>query len=184
MKNLTLITGGARSGKSMIAESVARDAGLPVLYIATLQQWDDDAEGVKRIETHRKRRPESWTTLEQPFGLPKAVSSIAGGPFTVIVDCLSVYVSNILIDDLSESEDPYRREQFVLQEASDLIETIRQRADLHFIVVTNEVGSGVVPENRLARAYRDMLGASNQLFAGEADSVLLAVSGLRVRIKP
>jgi adenosylcobinamide kinase/adenosylcobinamide-phosphate guanylyltransferase len=184
MNNLTLITGGARSGKSLIAESVAEESGLPVIYIATLQRWDDDAEGVKRIEKHQQRRPESWKTIERSFDLANAVSVIPVGSTCVVVDCLSVYVSNILLEDLGDDEDPYRREEIVLHEAGDLLERIRERNDLNFIVVTNEVGYGVVPENRLARAYRDMLGAVNQLFAGQADRVWLSVCGLRMRIKP
>lgn len=184
MKNLTLITGGARSGKSKLAESLAVECDLPVTYVATLQRWNDDPESVKRIERHKARRPSEWLTVEQSFDLANAISDMPKAPSCVVLDCLSVYVSNILLADLDSSEDPYVRESVVMDECKQLLERIRERRDLSFIVVTNEVGMGIVPENKLARAYRDMLGEINQLFAGQADVVWLSVCGLRLCVKP
>jgi adenosylcobinamide kinase/adenosylcobinamide-phosphate guanylyltransferase len=184
MKNLTLVTGGARSGKSKLAESLALECDLPITYIATLQRWSDDPESIKRIERHRARRPSDWVTVERSFELAGYIKQISQGSACIVLDCLSLYVSNILLEDFDQSGDPYQREPVVVNQCKQLLEGIRERRDLNFIVVTNEVGGGVVPENKLARAYRDMLGEMNQLFAGQADVVWLSVCGLRVCIKP
>ncbi len=182
-KNLTLITGGARSGKSELAEELARDSKVKVHYLATMALWTDDSEGVARIAKHRLRRPSDWTTIEAPLALAQVVSELPVGPGVVIIDCLSLYVSNLTLDGYQEDCDPYQREGPVVKSIQAVLSEIAKRKDLEFIAVTNEVGCGVVPENRLSRAYRDFLGTANQLFAQQAAVVWLLVAGLKLQLK-
>lgn len=182
-KNLTLITGGARSGKSELAEELARGSKLAVHYLATMALWPDDSEGVARIAKHRLRRPSDWTTIEAPQALAQVVSELPAGPGVVIIDCLSLYVSNLTLDGYQEESDPYQREELVAKSVEDVLSEIAKREDLEFIAVTNEAGCGIVPESRLSRAYRDFLGTANQLFARQAAVVWLLVAGLKLQLK-
>jgi len=183
MKNLTLITGGARSGKSKLAEQLALESGLPVVYLATMEVWTNDKEGVDRVRRHKQRRPENWTTLEVPVDVPEAVNALAYGPSIVILDCLSVFVSNLLLVRYEDGQDPYLYEGDIASAVDKLLSTISDHPEKKFIVVTNEVGFGVVPETVLGRAYRDFLGHANQWVAQIADDVRLMCSGLQVKLK-
>ncbi len=181
---LVLITGAAQSGKSMWAESLAADSKEPVHYIATMARWSEDKEGIRRIERHRRRRPPHWITHEISAQLEAAVAELPAGPAVVLIDCLSVYISNLLLNSPHAECDPYLAEDAIILQAKALAEELDRRTDLQFIVVTNEVGWGLVPPNALGRAYRDLLGAANQLFAARADTVWLCCCGLRLRLKP
>ena len=175
MARITLITGGARSGKSAIAERIAGRAcaGGPVAYVATAEPLDGEMR--RRIAAHRRRRPKAWDTFESPRDLAGTVERAARGHGAVIVDCLTVYVSNLLGDGSATDEE-------VLAEVGRFAEAAgRSRAEV--VVVTNEVGSGIVPENPLARRYRDLHGLANQILAKAAARVVLAVSGVPVVIK-
>lgn len=183
MKNLTLITGGARSGKSKLAEQLALESGLPVIYLATMEVWANDKEGVERVSRHKQRRPETWTTLEVPLDLHETVNKLAYGPAVVILDCLSVYVSNLLLNRYEDDQDPYLYEGYVVTAVDRLLSSISDHAEKRFIVVTNEVGFGVVPDTILGRAYRDFLGYANQWVAQIADDVLLMCAGLQLKLK-
>lgn len=182
-KNLTLITGGARSGKSELAEELARGSEVGVHYLATMALWPDDSEGIARIAKHRLRRPSDWTTIEAPQSLAQVISGLPGGPGVVIIDCLSLYVSNLTLDGCQADGDPYQREELVAKSIQEVLSEINNRKDLEFIAVTNEVGCGIVPENRLSRAYRDFLGTANQMFAQQAAVVWLLVAGLKLQLK-
>lgn len=182
-KNLTLVTGGARSGKSELAESMASECKLDIYYLATMQRWQDDPESVARIEKHRRRRPPNWKTIESPTGVDAAVLALPPGPAFVIIDCLSLYVSNLMLEGCACDADPYSLEDSVAGSIERVLSAISTRADLSFVTVSNEVGWGIVPDNALGRAYRDFLGAANQAFAGQASTVLLMVSGLPVKVK-
>lgn len=181
--NLTLITGGARSGKSLLAEKLGRESNLPVVYLATMEEMPDDTESVMRIGLHRSRRPQTWTTIEAPYNLSAAILNLAPGKQTCIIDCLSLLVSNLLLKVNGEGTRlPEARSQ-VSEEIARVLSSIEKRQEINFLAVTNEVGSGIVPENPLARSYRDLLGETNQTVAGAAHSVFLMCSGLKLKLK-
>ena len=164
---LIAFTGGARSGKSTAALSAATSAGAPVTFIATAEAGDD--EMTERIERHRTDRPAAWTTVEAPIHLAHAVEPV-DAETTIVIDCLSMWVSNRMLAEGTDSASA------IVAEAADLGERLRQRSGTA-IVVTNEVGSGVVPATSLGRAYRDVLGSVNQAIFAAADRAYLVVAG-------
>ena len=174
-KQLVLVLGGARSGKSSCAESLARQ-GERTLFVATAQALDDDMK--QRILKHRERRPASWDTLEESLDPVAAIPSALSGHDTVLLDCLTVWVSNLLL----EMEDEADAEAEILARAGALLDLYEQ-VDTRWILVSNEVGLGIIPETELGRRYRDLLGRVNQLFATRADKVYLMVAGLALELK-
>lgn len=182
VKNLTLITGGARSGKSAFAESLANTGSGQILYIATMEEIADDKEAVERIKRHRERRPQSWRTMEVPFDVHTSISEIPADTNVCLIDCLSLYVSNMLLalDAKSQSGE---LEDTIFGAASNLLTAMAMKSNTNFIVVTNEVGWGIVPEHKLARTYRDLLGLVNQQFAKAAGAVWLSCVGLQIKLK-
>ena len=163
--SFTIFTGGARSGKSALGLQVAAASGLPVVFIATAEALDD--EMVRRIGLHKAERPASWSTIEEPVDLLRALAD-AGDDACVVVDCLSLWVSNLLFAGVSEGD--------VEERAAVVADRMASRVGAG-VVVTNEVGSGIVPDNALARTYRDVLGRVNAVFASRADHAFLAVMG-------
>lgn len=161
----TLLLGGARSGKSELAVRLAGDAGDPIVVVATAEAGDD--EMAERIRLHRERRPASWATVEEPVELASALESAPEDSF-VLVDCLTLWVANLLERGWAptEVEDHSRR-------AAKLMAGRRGGA----VVVSNEVGSGIVPVNALARSFRDLLGTVNATWADHADRTILVVAG-------
>ena len=183
MKNI-LITGGARSGKSRFAQELALRTGKPVLFVATAEAGDEEMR--LRIEEHRRRRPASWSTLEATGHLGKQIIEKIGGAQVVIVDCITLLVSNIFgqyADQTGEPIDAPLVEKEVISEITGLVECFN-RIDASFIIVTNEVGMDLVPANKMGRLYRDLMGKVNQLLAEQADEVYLMVAGLPVKLKP
>lgn len=178
-----LITGGARSGKSTFAEALAAGSKKTVFYIATMEEISTDAEAVERIARHRKRRPEDWLTMESALQVDRAVQAIDKKPAVCLIDCLSLYVSNLVLEENDGKCEYERLENKVVLAANTLLDAIALQKDVEFIVVTNEVGWGIVPENGLARAYRDLLGIVNQIFARSATRVWLSCSGLQLPLK-
>jgi adenosylcobinamide kinase / adenosylcobinamide-phosphate guanylyltransferase len=174
--SLVLVTGGTRSGKSAFAERLAARDGEPVLYVATAEAGD--AEMAARIAAHQARRPPTWSTLEAAFEPARAVREWAGQERTVLLDCLSLLVSNVLIAE-GDSGEPAPR---VARLAAELVALARERR-LRLIVVTSEVGSGGVSPVALARRYGDLLGTVNQQVAQAADQVFLVVAGLGVELR-
>lgn len=176
---IILVTGGARSGKSTFAEKYAARAGKQIAYIATAQIYDDEMR--ERVDLHKSRRPADWVTYEAPFDADVTLGRIAPEVDAVLFDCLTLYTSNLLL----APEAPASREErlaAIKNKISLLLEAARSgRATVVF--VTNEVGLGIVPENALAREYRDVAGLVNQQVAAVADAVYLVVSGLAVEIK-
>ncbi len=166
--SLTLVTGGARSGKSAFAEQLAEANGEPVLFVATAEALDDDMR--ERIARHRASRPAGWQTLEEPLSVGVSLRARGVGG-TVLLDCITLLVSNLLLAGRA-----------VLPEIEAIIAWQRATA-ADLIAVTNEVGLGVVPDNPLARRYCDELGLANQTLASAADRVILMVSGLPLQIK-
>lgn len=175
---ITLITGGARSGKSAYAESRAGEHEN-VLYIATARA-DGDEEMIRRIEAHKKRRPASWSTVEQDYDLAEAIHE----EDAALLDCVTVMLSNYLWNYSTEGEDvdEEKIEGLLMEELSDLIAAAR-RKDCDLFIVTNEVGSGIVPMHPVSRAFRDMQGRINQRLAQAADEVYACISGIPVKIK-
>lgn len=169
MAKSILITGGARSGKSMLAEQMTLGLGDPAIYIATAQAFDD--EMTDRIDRHRARRGAEWQTLDAPLDLVGALaeSDAVGRPR--LVDCITLWVSNLML-----AEHDWEAATAAL---TDLIPTLRAPV----VFVTNEVGSGIVPENALARAYRDAAGLTNQRLAAACDELWLCVSGHPLKVK-
>lgn len=177
-----LITGGARSGKSRYAQELAQRAGEPVLFVATAEAGDEEMK--RRIEEHKLKRPPGWTTLEATTHIGESIQENIGQNRLVIIDCITLLISNLLARCGSADEplDAASVEKEVEREVSGLIEYMRQ-VDAGFIIVTNEVGLGLVPANDLGRLYRDLLGRANQMLAAFADEVYLMVAGLPVPIK-
>ena len=189
MQNLTFITGGARSGKSALAEQLAKSLSKTeeaVIYLATMQVFGDDPEIERRLQIHRSRRPSGWTTIECPFKAGEIINELPSMQegACVVFDCLSLYLSNMLLASTGGAgSNPYDHEEKILAEISSLIEAIEKRIDLQFIVVSNEVGSGVVPETPLGRAFRDFLGLANQQFATRSSVAYLCAAGIPLKLK-
>lgn len=168
---LVFVTGGARSGKSSFAERRAAASGHGVTYLATAQAFDAEMEA--RIARHRADRPPGWVTVEEPLNVPGALRDAATP--TVLLDCLSLWASNLLLAELSD--------EAILTRADALLNAACSRPGLT-VLVTNEVGLGIVPDNALARRYRDVLGWVNQRAAAASGEAWLLVSGLPMRLKP
>lgn len=174
-KELILILGGARSGKSALAERLARQRER-VLFVATAEALDVDME--RRIAAHRSQRPSAWRTLEEPLDLSSAIQEVADDYEICLLDCLTLWVSNLLL----KMEDYPNVEREILAEVKRLLE-VYEESSATWIVVSNEVGLGIVPPTPLGRQYRDILGRANQAVAARADRVYLTVAGLMMDLK-
>lgn len=177
---IILVTGGARSGKSSFAENLYKNEN-DVVYIATSNIFDKEMEN--RVEAHRKQRPITWRTFEANYNLDKAVEK----EDFYLLDCITLLSSNIMYDITKDLEDidfstQEKVEKRIANELDKLINKIR-RENKNLILVTNELGMSIVPENKLARIYRDIQGRINQKVAKESDQVYLVVCGLPVRVK-
>jgi adenosylcobinamide kinase/adenosylcobinamide-phosphate guanylyltransferase len=167
-----LVLGGARSGKSTFAERLAAECGAPVLYVATATASDD--EMAERIAIHRQRRPASWRTLEVHTDVAPAVTDALGAVQTVLVEDLTLLLNNLLLDSVSAGD----------AEARARAELDALRAlEVHLVVVSNEVGLGIVPQTPLGRAFRDALGRLNQHAAAVLSEVYVLFAGLPLRLK-
>lgn len=181
-----LILGGARSGKSAAAERMARRTGGRVTYVATAQALDGEME--QRIAVHRAGRPAGWRTLEEPLELASAVETAVRESDLVLVDCLTLWVSNQLCrlpadeaGHVTESDLAALEEELRAQVAR--VARAAREGGAELLVVSNEVGMGLVPDNPLGRSYRDLLGAVNRWVAAEADQLLLMVAGVPLDLK-
>jgi adenosylcobinamide kinase/adenosylcobinamide-phosphate guanylyltransferase len=181
---LTLILGGARSGKSSYAEALAARLGRRVLYVATAEPLDDEMRA--RVAAHQGRRPAHWRTLEVPRNVGSALpaTSDASSVDVILLDCLTLLVSNVLLSAGATASELEAGAPWpgVQAELESLLEAHR-RSGAHLIVVSNEVGLGLVPTSVLGRTYRDCLGWANQVLARAADRVILMVAGLPLDLR-
>jgi adenosylcobinamide kinase / adenosylcobinamide-phosphate guanylyltransferase len=166
-----LILGGAKSGKSAYAEKLVTAYPAPHIYVATAQVLDEEMS--KRVEVHRKRRERSWETFETPLELVSTLGQFQGGRSVVLVDCLTLWLSNLLLRTPDQPPENAVRK---------LVEFIKG-ADYRLFLVSNEVGGGIVPENPLARRFRDLAGYVNQQVAAACRTVTMIVAGLPLRLK-
>ncbi len=191
MGQLILILGGVRSGKSSYAEKIAHEQGDDnVLFVATAEIKDDEMQ--ERAEKHRESRPTSWRTLEAPFNVGQQIRQNVGSARIILVDCITMLVANHLLrvagpkDELygNPGDDPFdpTLENTILEEVRDLA-ICAHDGNADMVVVSNEVGMGVVPAYELGRAYRDILGRANQEMARHADQVYLLVAGIPMKVK-
>jgi adenosylcobinamide kinase/adenosylcobinamide-phosphate guanylyltransferase len=172
MAKVIFITGGARSGKSRLAEQLAAGFGAPLGYIATGQAGD--GEMAERIARHRARRGPDWQTMEEPIDLAGVIRGHDGHFQALLVDCVTLCLTNLLL----KYDDPTQ----ALAEVRALVELLPViRTPL--ILVSNEVGMGIVPDNRLARSFRDLAGEANELLAAAADEVYVTFAGLPLKLK-
>ncbi len=197
MGRILFVLGGARSGKSRYAQARAAEAagpGRPVAFIATAEARDEEMR--QRVQKHRQDRPSEWITLEAPrevgralreLGAPAGAVGVAGAVSAggaagvvgaVVVDCLTLLVSNLLLGE----PDGAKAEKAVLEEVGQLLSAARA-APVPVFLVSNEVGQGVVPPSRLGRVFRDIAGRAHQLVASEADEVVFLTAGLAQRLK-
>lgn len=166
---LSLVLGGARSGKSQYAETLVSSLPPPWIYVATAEALDHEMRD--RIEHHRSRRGERWRTVDAPRNLPETIERLADAHQPMLIDCLTLWLSNCLLADHD------------LQEASDQLVATLEKASGPVVLVSNEVGWGVVPDTPLGRRFRDEQGRLNQRVASIADRVVMMVAGLPLTVK-
>ncbi|BCS55221.1 bifunctional adenosylcobinamide kinase/adenosylcobinamide-phosphate guanylyltransferase [Geobacter sp. SVR] len=177
MARIIYISGGTRSGKSTFAEKLALEFGAPLCYLATAQSLDSEMD--ERIGKHQQRRGPEWQTVEEPLHLSRALTCCDGAYHGILVDCLTLWLSNLLLLD----ENPgWETEERILEEVRRLADTLRDMTT-PVIIVSNEVGMGIVPEHRLGRLFRDLAGQANQMVAAAADEAWLVASGIPLRLK-
>lgn len=173
---LILVLGGARSGKSELAERIASQLGETVQYIATAKV--QDAEMADRINLHQARRPASWLTIEEPINILEVLHNGKQGD-VFLVDCATLWLTNLLLtENVPSCEVTF---DYILEQAEAVAETVNQGH--HLIIVSSEVGLGLIPEYPLSRTFRDLSGKVNQILAAKADQVYLTIAGLPLEIK-
>lgn len=186
MAEIVVVTGGARSGKSGYSESLAKNLGEKILYIATAIPFDGEMQN--RIAKHQQTRPRKWETYEGYEDLHKKVFSDGEKYDGILIDCITVMITNIMFGHGDFDENSISLavmddiEIHIKKQLSTLIEVAKD-VNVPLIMVTNEVGSGIVPETKMGRVFRDLAGRVNQFIAQQADSVYLLVSGIPVKVK-
>ena len=176
IKKNILILGGARSGKSSFAQEVASKSGKRILFCATAEPLDEEMR--TRILEHKKYRPHEWNTIETTRNIGHEIGSLLDSYDAVIIDCITILVANSM-GDLTKYKEAEKRVDSEIHAIFKCME--RKRASI--ILVSNEVGLGLVPENRVGRAYRDILGRANQQLAAHSDEVYFMAAGLPLKLK-
>jgi adenosylcobinamide kinase / adenosylcobinamide-phosphate guanylyltransferase len=183
LKKIVLLLGGARSGKSHYAQEMAKNMAERVLFVATAEAGDEDMR--HRIENHQRSRPAAWRTLEATTGIGDRIEDEIQDEQLVIVDCITLLINNIFCHyDQKQFEviEDSIIEKEVVAEVNELLKCI-QKVDASFIIISNEVGLGIVPDNRMGRLYRDFLGRVNQMLAQAATEVYFMMAGIPLRVK-
>lgn len=180
---IILCSGGARSGKSEFAEQLALSLKGRKAYVATGQALDDEMKD--RIKKHQLRRGKEWITFEIPLHLHKNWEEIKNVSDVILIDCLTMFTSNHVFahGDINTQEDANRIESIILEELRLLLQEINNSNDKTVIFVTNEIGLGIVPENKLARYFRDITGRVNREVASTANKLYLTISGITIELK-
>lgn len=180
---IILCSGGARSGKSEFAEQLALSLKGRKAYVATGQAFDDEMKD--RIKKHQLRRGKEWITFEIPLYLHKNWEQIKNVSDVILIDCLTMFTSNHVFahGDINTQEDANRIESIILKELRLLLQEINNSNDKTVIFVTNEIGLGIVPENKLARYFRDITGRVNREVASAANKMYLTISGVTIELK-
>jgi adenosylcobinamide kinase/adenosylcobinamide-phosphate guanylyltransferase len=173
-KELVLVLGGARSGKSSFAQQLAARSDSKVLFLATAEASDD--EMVKRIAKHKQSRPAAWVTIEEPLRMASTLMKENQSYDLAIVDCLTVWLGNMMFHNTDVSEEK------IMQEVSAVLRSYKN-GSCSYILISGELGLGVVPENPMGRLFRDIHGRMNQEIAQEADKVFLMIAGIPLEIK-
>lgn len=185
MSKCILITGGIRSGKSRFARELAEKAGRKILFVATAEARDEEMK--ERIGKHKRERPASWQTLETAACLAEKIGPELKHNQVVIIDCLNMLITNILnkyVPSNNSEDSNYRAVQEIVEKEITELEKCIHKSKATFIIVSNEVGMGLVSLNKMGRAYQDLLGTVNQGIASFSDEVYFMVSGIPLRIKP
>ena len=172
MGKITFILGGARSGKSQFALNLAKKTSKAVIFIATAIASDKEMR--ERIKLHRKNRPSYWKTIEEPKKLSSLIRGSPKKTELIIIDCMTIFISNLLLEGKSD--------HYVEGEISSILKTLG-KSGFNSLIVSNEVGMGIVPDNPLARRFRDLAGKINQSIAKASNEVYFIVSGLALKIK-
>ncbi|HAU32420.1 MAG: Adenosylcobinamide kinase [Desulfotomaculum sp. 46_296] len=172
---LVLVTGAAKSGKSHFAEKMAAELPGKVTYIATCVPGDDEMRD--RVARHQVRRPAAWQTIEEPINPAQVIKEFDETGHVFLLDCLTLLVSNLIFQ-----YDEVPDEEKILENISELA-MMSYKAQSHIIIVTNEVGWGIVPGDPLSRLYRDIIGRANQTIASYADQVFVTIAGIPVELK-
>ncbi|MGO0862261.1 bifunctional adenosylcobinamide kinase/adenosylcobinamide-phosphate guanylyltransferase [Clostridioides difficile] len=185
MSQIILVTGGARSGKSNFAEKLCLDRNNNTAYIATSIPFDDEMKD--RVRKHQESRPKSWKTYEIYEDIYSIIKNIYEKHETVILDCVTLLVNNLMFShnlniEESTQEEINKLEEYIKEQVSKLIEEI-EKTNLYFVFVTNELGMGIVPGNKLSRIYTDIVGRINQYIASKSNEVYFVVSGIPMKIK-
>jgi len=185
MAKIILITGGARSGKSTFAEIKANEHQVQTAYLATAIPFDDAMKS--RIKKHVNQRPDTWTTFEKSTQAHEVIEEIASKHQVMLLDCITVLLTNTMFQDKLDfdrlREDEIDGVETKIKKDLELLIDEIKKTDMTVYLVTNEVGAGIVPENRLARIFRDYAGRANQYLGSVADEVYFVVSGIPVKIK-
>ena len=184
---IALILGGARSGKSAFAQKLAQQSGGPVVFVATART--DDPEMIARVAAHRAARPSGWRTVEAPRGVGDAILAEGPGARTILLDCLTLLISNCLTDPYEDCQQgavgdgsDEARALWAEEEVRSLLVACKS-VGANLVAVSGEVGSGIVPSYPLGRVFRDILGQVNQTVADAADAVFLMVAGIPIDVK-
>jgi adenosylcobinamide kinase/adenosylcobinamide-phosphate guanylyltransferase len=178
-RHVTLILGGARSGKSAYAQQLAEKSRKAVLFVATAEALDD--EMVERIHRHQQERPAHWRTLEAPRAVAEQIQKAVSAGELILLDCVTLLASNVI----APLPEPYGSgaAEAALNAEIDALLVLMEATDYEWLIISNEVGLGLVPDSPLGRVYRDALGRANQRLAAAADEVLFLAAGLPIRLK-
>lgn len=185
MSKIILVTGGARSGKSNFAESLCKKQNNRTAYIATSVAFDEEMKS--RIKKHQEDRPKKWKTFEIYRDIYSIIEDVSKEHDTVILDCVTLLVNNLMFNsdidiDKATTEEIDELESYIKDQVSKLIEEVK-KTDLYFVMVTNEIGLGVVPSYKLGRIYCDFAGRINQMLGKSSDEVYFTVCGIPTKIK-
>lgn len=182
---ITLIIGGTRSGKSSFAERYCLKRSKNPAYIATAEIYDSEMKN--RVEKHQERRNKDWVNFEEPYNVAKLLEEIIPLHEVILLDCLTIYITNLMLKDFDfEGKDQEdfmeKREKEIEKEILDILNLIPENKEL--VIVSNEVGMGIVPENFISRVFRDISGRMNQLIGSECDQLIISIAGIPIKIKP